>query len=314
MWIIDIAVIKSKIMKKILFSLSFLAVVSICSAQLVTPFVLTNSANTDNFMRFIPKGTIVNGSNYVTGFLTLSDYKNVTTDNWIEAGTPFQKLQLRGGNVLLYQSPENFNPTSRNGAILFSDIVNSYFSDGKWGIEYDNQYSTGGLNIFNPVSEINPARRNFNLFISNEGLIGIGTGQPSAKLEITDGDIFINDISRGIIMKSPDGNCWRGTLNNEGQLVFTVLEDCASVAVKETTTDLNFKIYPNPANGYIEISIPEIKSTCVATIFSIKGELLKSVNITDQLSRIDISGLKSGSYLIKVMSANQVGTETLVIK
>lgn len=302
-------------MKKGLFAVAFIIPLLISSAfaQLESPFDLSNNATTDNFMKFIPKGTIVNGFQYVTGFLSLSDYKNVNTDKWIEAGYPYQKLQLRGGNILLYKSPADINPTSQNGAILFSDIITSEFCHGKWGIEYDKQYSTGGLNIFNPVSEINSTRKNFNLFISNDGLIGIGTGQPSAKLEITDGDIFINDINKGIIMKSPDGNCWRGTLNNEGQLVFTVLEDCVSVAVKGTKTDLNFKIYPNPASGYMEISLPEIKSNCVASIFSIKGELLKSVNITDSLSRIDISGFKPGTYLVKVMSANEVGTQTLVI-
>lgn len=56
--------------------------------------------------------------------------------------------------------------------------------------------------------------------IDSEGYIGIGTKEPNAKLQITDGDIYISDIEKGIIMKSPDGQCWRGVLYNSGNLNF----------------------------------------------------------------------------------------------
>ena len=46
---------------------------------------------------------------------------------------------------------------------------------------------------------------------------------PDIQLEIEDGDIYLSDISRGVIMKSPDGQCWRGTLDNTGQLSFVVI-------------------------------------------------------------------------------------------
>lgn len=54
--------------------------------------------------------------------------------------------------------------------------------------------------------------------------VGIGTKEPTTKLEIAKGDVYISDISRGIIMKSPDGQCWRGTLNNKGKLSFNKIE------------------------------------------------------------------------------------------
>lgn len=56
--------------------------------------------------------------------------------------------------------------------------------------------------------------------ISENGNIGIGTTAPAAKIQIADGDVYISDINRGIIMKSPDGQCWRGTINNSGVLEF----------------------------------------------------------------------------------------------
>ena len=51
--------------------------------------------------------------------------------------------------------------------------------------------------------------------------MGIGTSVPKAKVEIEDGDIFISSINKGVIMTSPDGQCWRGTINNEGVLQFS---------------------------------------------------------------------------------------------
>jgi len=51
--------------------------------------------------------------------------------------------------------------------------------------------------------------------------IGIGTTNPSSKLTIANGDVYIKDVSNGVIMKSPDGNCWRMTVSNAGIAVFT---------------------------------------------------------------------------------------------
>ena len=59
------------------------------------------------------------------------------------------------------------------------------------------------------------------LEIDEKGYVGLGTEDPKAKLEVTDGDIYISDIDKGIIMKSPDGNCWRGVLDNSGSLSFS---------------------------------------------------------------------------------------------
>ena len=59
--------------------------------------------------------------------------------------------------------------------------------------------------------------------INENGFVGIGTVSPVAKLEVADGDIYIKDINRGIIMTSPDGQCWRGTIGNDGVLHFVML-------------------------------------------------------------------------------------------
>lgn len=60
--------------------------------------------------------------------------------------------------------------------------------------------------------------------IDSIGNVGVGNSVPASKLHITDGDVYIDDIENGIIMKSPDGTCWRGKLNDMGQLNFRAMK------------------------------------------------------------------------------------------
>lgn len=58
------------------------------------------------------------------------------------------------------------------------------------------------------------------LFIAKGGNVGLSTTVPLSKLHIREGDIFIEDITSGVIMKSPNGKCWRMSVNNSGEAVF----------------------------------------------------------------------------------------------
>lgn len=60
--------------------------------------------------------------------------------------------------------------------------------------------------------------------IDKEGDVGIGTDDPKTRLQVANGDIYISDISKGVIMKSPDGQCWRMTVTNEGEPQFSMIE------------------------------------------------------------------------------------------
>lgn len=42
-------------------------------------------------------------------------------------------------------------------------------------------------------------------------------------VEIKTGDIYIEDIHSGVIMKSPNGQCWRMTIDNTGSPVFDLI-------------------------------------------------------------------------------------------
>ena len=51
--------------------------------------------------------------------------------------------------------------------------------------------------------------------------VAIGMSNPPSKLTVTGGDVNITDIASGIILKSPNGQCWRVTVDNSGTLIST---------------------------------------------------------------------------------------------
>lgn len=193
------------------------------NARSQDPFMLYNGGSTFDYFKYMVKAYTVDGKIWHTGLLNLSGYRDPVTLTYYNTGAPVQKLQLQGGNILLCRTNNastspNINPTSRNGAILFSDnvtTVNDYIH-GKWGIEYDDQYSTGGLNIFMPKSSLTASRSNFKLFIQNDGNVGIGTGTPSTKLEVN-GDVTISTLSNPSFQSS-DGDFYVVSTDKNGKL------------------------------------------------------------------------------------------------
>lgn len=144
--------------------------------------------------------------------------------------------------------------------------------------------------------------------INAEGNIGIGTNEPAAKLQIADGDIYISDINKGIIMKSPDGNCWRGSLDNNGRLNFNKIT-CPENEIGADTDPLvpsnRLIVFPNPSENRITIRIPFNQiDTPKYVIFNLNGQLMDNGGILTNTQMIDISSLAAGIYLLTIYDKN----------
>jgi hypothetical protein len=61
------------------------------------------------------------------------------------------------------------------------------------------------------------------IFLRNNGNFGVGISNPNSKLHVSNGNVYIENINSGVIMKSPNGQCWRMTVSNTGQPVFTAI-------------------------------------------------------------------------------------------
>ena len=92
---------------------------------------------------------------------------------------------------------------------LRGDGLGSYFPTSGWGL--------AGITNHNFYITTNDLPR---FSILNTGEVGVGTNTPSAPLEVV-GDVYLSNVGTGVIQKSPDGNCWRITVDNAGVLTAT---------------------------------------------------------------------------------------------
>jgi hypothetical protein len=154
-------------------------------------------------------------------------------------------------------------------------------------------------------------------FVFWDANVGVGTDNPQAKLQITDGDIFIEDIDRGIIMKSPDGQCWRGTLDNNGSLNFTPV-DCnnPTTSAGENSSDdlLKVMVFPNPSHGLITVKVDGDFDILYVRLSDMAGNMIFSGEMKTGKLKIR-EHLPAGHYLIEVRTATgeNISSEKIVV-
>lgn len=126
---------------------------------------------------------------------------------------------------------DNKGNAGRTG--MFYNFGGDLFHRGFWGVVvdrnaggFDNPSSSyfGGVNpdpgSFAVRYRLNSSDFRTDFIVRANGDVGVGTKNPASKLEVTDGDVYINDVNSGVIMKSPNGDCWRMTVSDSGQPVF----------------------------------------------------------------------------------------------
>lgn len=96
---------------------------------------------------------------------------------------------------------------------------------------------------------------------------------------------------------------------SENSVTYSVNQVCIVYNVDEIATQNDIIIYPNPAHDVIEIVLYK-KS--VVRIFNITGQLLKQINIDQKNASIDISGLSSGIYFLKVETSEGVSVKKIM--
>ena len=63
----------------------------------------------------------------------------------------------------------------------------------------------------------------FQVGIPNSKNVGVGDSNPTAKLNVNQGDIYVESLGSGVIMRSPDGKCWKLTVGNSGTITATTV-------------------------------------------------------------------------------------------
>ena len=89
-----------------------------------------------------------------------------------------------------------------------------------------------------------------------------------------------------------------------------VTSDCNIITdvQEENIPDDNLSVYPNPATGILNVTLPESYQNDIISILSIDGKSIEDdINVTtsDQI-KIDILSYVPGSYLLKLISKEGV--------
>lgn len=81
-----------------------------------------------------------------------------------------------------------------------------------------------------------------------------------------------------------------------------IMVNCVGI---EELDKWNFEVYPNPADDYLYLNVPDLFLGQSYSIFNITGQKVKSGIISDSTTLIDVSKFKNGSYLIEIDQARK---------
>lgn len=152
-----------------------------------------------------------------------STFNNVAFLNDVSGGG----LQFQTASYLQFQRTSDFGSLFSiymPGTIEFFDGLGNETN----GVFRINGWNTAaGARRYTQVQQTNGGYFNFTgqdanvLGVTfNSGNVGIGTTTAGAQVTVGTGDVYIASSTRGIILKSPDGTCARGTISDIDVLSF----------------------------------------------------------------------------------------------
>lgn len=85
-----------------------------------------------------------------------------------------------------------------------------------------------------------------------------------------------------------------------------------TVGVKANNANNAISIYPNPSNGMFNLNVANANSQ--VEVFSVIGERVYSKSqLNKGLNTMDLSSLPEGSYIVRILSGNEVSTKKIAI-
>ena len=93
-----------------------------------------------------------------------------------------------------------------------------------------------------------------------------------------------------------------------------------SPAISVTTTGIanwlenSVSLYPNPAKEYVDIRVDGDLNVTTMEVYDVYGKLINTVNVVDNPTRINVSGLADGMYFVRVTTEAGMVTKSFLKK
>ncbi|WP_203532672.1 PKD domain-containing protein [Draconibacterium halophilum] len=95
---------------------------------------------------------------------------------------------------------------------------------------------------------------------------------------------------------------------------FATPKASATSPFAESIIENTIAVYPNPAKDFINISIDEVGFEDSYSIYDLSGKALVQGQITSSFTRVDLSELPSGIYLLKVLNFDKLTVNKIIKK
>ena len=102
-------------------------------------------------------------------------------------------------------------------------------------------------------------------------------------------------------------NCGDGNLSDWSASITVQTTDVGIVSYLENSITL----FPNPANDVINVQSTMFKVQSIEVI-DVYGKLINTVNVVDNPTRINVSGLANGMYFVRVTTEEGVVTKNFI--
>ena len=103
-------------------------------------------------------------------------------------------------------------------------------------------------------------------------------------------------------------NCGDGNLSDWSASITAT----TTVGIENYLTN-SISLYPNPANEYIDVRVDELNVTNME-VFDVYGKLISTVDVIDNPTRFNVSGLANGMYFVRVTTEQGVVTKSFIKK
>ena len=90
---------------------------------------------------------------------------------------------------------------------------------------------------------------------------------------------------------------------------FTTAEE---VGIDNITLANSISLMPNPADNYIELRISSNVKVKEAVVYNAFGQMIQTVELNNNEARIDLSGMASGMYFVRVNGDNMTATKKFI--